>query len=184
MSTTTTAVATAVRTFQIDKTHSDVAFRVRHLITKVRGRFTDFDGQIEFNAAAPEQSTVRFSAKTASIDTSVAARDEHLRSADFFDAEVYPELTFASRRITPRGDDAYDVEGDLTIHGVTRPVVLPVTVLGTVKDPWGNDRLGLEAETTISRKDYGLNWNAALETGGFVVGDDVTIHLQVQAVGQ
>jgi polyisoprenoid-binding protein YceI len=182
MSATTTAVA--VRTYQIDKTHSEVAFRVRHLLTKVRGRFTDFDGSLDYNAAEPEQSAVRFTARTASIDTSEPKRDEHLRSADFFDADVHPQLTFVSRRITRRGEETFDVEGDLSIHGVTRPVVLPVTLLGTARDPWGNDRLGLEAETTINRKDYGLNWNAALETGGFLVGDDVTIHLQIQAVGQ
>jgi polyisoprenoid-binding protein YceI len=181
---TTTAVAPTVRTYQIDKTHSEVGFRVRHLLTKVRGRFTDFEGAIDYNAAAPEQSSVRFSAKTASIDTSEPARDTHLRSADFFDSEVHPDLTFVSRSITRRGEDGFDVEGDLSIHGVTRSIVLPVTLLGTAKDPWGNERLGLEADATINRKDYGLNWNAVLETGGVVVGTDVQIHLQVQAVGQ
>jgi polyisoprenoid-binding protein YceI len=189
MSTSTTTAAAigvgpTVRTFQIDKTHSEVAFRVRHLLTKVRGRFTDFEGAIGYNAAAPEQSSVSFSAKTASIDTSEPSRDKHLRSADFFDADVHPDLTFVSRGITRTGDDSFAVEGDLSIRGVTRPIVLPVTVLGTAKDPWGNERLALEADTTINRKDYGLNWNAALETGGFLVGDDVQIHLQVQAIGQ
>jgi len=185
--TTTTATATVpagLRTYHIDKTHSEVTFRVRHLLTRVRGRFTDFDGAITFNADAPEQSSVRFTAKTASIDTAEPNRDKHLRSADFFDADVHPDLSFVSRRIVKRSDDTFDVEGDLSIHGVSRPVVLPVTLLGTAKDPWGNERLALEAETTINRKDYGLNWNAALETGGFLVGDDVQIGVQVQAVGQ
>lgn len=182
--TRTTTAAVAVRTYQIDKTHSEVAFRVRHLLTKVRGRFTDFDGSIEYNAAEPEQSTVRFTARTASVDTSEPARDQHLRSADFFDADVHPELSFVSRRIVGRDAERFEVEGDLSIHGVTRPVVLPVTLLGTAKDPWGNERLGLEAETAINRKDYGLNWNAALETGGFLVGDEVTVSLQIQAVGK
>jgi len=119
------ATTTATRTYKIDKAHSEAIFQVRHLVTKVRGRFTDFEGAIEYNDAAPEASTVNFSAKTASIDTAEADRDKHLRSADFFDVEKYPELTFRSKKISKRGD-GYDVTGDLTIHGVTKEVTLPV----------------------------------------------------------
>ena len=177
------ATTTATRTYKIDKAHSEAIFQVRHLVTKVRGRFTDFEGAIEYNDAAPEASTVNFSAKTASIDTAEADRDKHLRSADFFDVEKFPELTFRSKRISKRGD-GYDVTGDLTIHGVTKEVTLPVALMGKAKDPWGGDRLGFEVETTINRKDYGLAFNIALETGGFLVGDEVKVSIDIQAVGQ
>ena len=175
---------TGTRTYKIDKSHSEAIFQVRHLVTKVRGRFTDFEGAIEFNEAAPEQSNVHFTINATSIDTAEADRDTHLRSADFFDIEKYPQITFVSKRIATRGSETYDVTGDLTIHGVTKEIVLPVAHLGKAKDPWGNERLGFEAETTINRKDYGLTFNVALETGGFLVGDEVKISLQVQAVGQ
>ena len=177
------ATTTATRTYKIDKSHSEAIFQVRHLVTKVRGRFTDFEGAIEYNDANPEASTVNFSAKTASIDTAEADRDKHLRSADFFDVEKYPELTFRSKKISKRGD-GYDVTGDLTIHGVTKEVTLPVAHMGKAKDPWGGDRLGFEAETTLNRKDFGLNWNAMLEAGGFLVGDEVKVSIEIQAVGQ
>jgi polyisoprenoid-binding protein YceI len=177
----TTATATAVRTFKIDKSHSEVEFQVRHLISKVRGRFSDFAGTIEFDASDPASSKVNFEIQTASIDTNEAARDTHLRSGDFFAADTYPTLTFRSTKISPRGRELYDVEGDLTIHGVTRRIVLPVTHLGTATDPWGNEKVAFEGEITINRKDYGLNWNAALETGGFLVGDEVKVTFSIQA---
>jgi polyisoprenoid-binding protein YceI len=176
-----TATATAVRTYAIDKSHSEVTFQVRHLITKVRGRFSDFSGTIEFDAANPVKSTVNFAIQTASIDTNEPNRDAHLRGDDFFAADRFPTLTFASVAITGKSGDDYNVEGDLTIRDVTRRIVLPVTHLGTAKDPWGNEKLAFEAETTINRKEFGLNWNAALETGGFLVGDEVKISLQIQA---
>jgi polyisoprenoid-binding protein YceI len=157
---------------------------VRHLVTKVRGRFSDFEGTLNYDEATPENSKVTFSIKAASIDTNEAQRDTHLRSADFFEVEKYPTLTFASKRIVKKGSETFDVIGDLTIHGVTKEVTLPVTHLGAAKDPWGNQRLGFEAELTVNRKDFGLMWNAALETGGFLVGDDVKITLSVQAVAQ
>jgi polyisoprenoid-binding protein YceI len=176
--------ATGTRTYKIDKSHSEAIFQVRHLVTKVRGRFTDFEGAIDFNDANPEQSSVHFTINATSIDTAEPDRDKHLRSADFFDIEQHPQITFRSKRIAKRGSETYDVTGDLTIHGVTKEVVLPVAHLGKAKDPWGNDRIGFEAETTLNRKDYGLTWNAALETGGFLVGDEVKISLQIQAIGQ
>ena len=174
---------TATRTYKIDKSHSEAIFQVRHLLTKVRGRFTDFEGAIDYNEAAPEQSSVHFAINATSIDTAEPDRDKHLRSADFFEVDKYTQITFVSKRITKRGSETFDVTGDLTMHGVTKEIVLPVAHLGKAKDPWGNERLGFEAETTINRKDYGLHWNAALETGGFLVGDDVKISLQIQAVG-
>ena len=178
----TTTIGT--RTYKIDKSHSEAIFQVRHLVTKVRGRFTDFEGAIDFNEAAPEQSSVHFTINAKSIDTAEPDRDTHLRSADFFDIEKYPQITFVSKKIVKRSAETFDVTGDLTIHGVTKEVVLPVAHLGKAKDPWGNERLGFEAETGINRKDYGLSWNAALETGGFLVGDEVKISIQIQAVGQ
>jgi polyisoprenoid-binding protein YceI len=175
---------TATRTYKIDKSHSEAIFQVRHLLTKVRGRFTDFEGAIEFNEANPEQSSVHFTVNAKSVDTAEPDRDTHLRSADFFDVENHQQLTFVSKTIVKRGNETYDVTGDLTIRGVTKEIVLPVAHLGKAKDPWGNDRLGFEAETTINRKDFGLAFNVALETGGFLVGDEVKVSLQVQAVGQ
>jgi polyisoprenoid-binding protein YceI len=175
---------TGTRTYKIDKSHSEAIFQVRHLVTKVRGRFSDFEGAIEYNDADPQQSNVHFTINATSIDTAEPDRDKHLRSADFFEVDKYPQITFVSKRIAKRGAETFDVTGDLTMHGVTKEIVLPVAHLGKAKDPWGNERLGFEAETTINRKDYGLHWNAALETGGFLVGDDVKISLQIQAVGQ
>jgi polyisoprenoid-binding protein YceI len=176
-----TATATPVKTFKVDKAHSEVIFQVRHLITKVRGRFREFEGTIEFDREQPERSTVTVAIQAASIDTSEPQRDGHLASDDFFAAGRFPMLIFKSTKITPRGGQLFDVQGDLTIRGVTKSVVLPVTYLGTAKDPWGNEKLAFEAETTINRGDYGLNWNAALETGGFLVGDEVKVSLSIQA---
>lgn len=177
----TTQTATAVRTLEIDRSHSEVAFQVRHLLSKVRGRFAEFGGTIQFDAANPESSRVDVTIQAASIDTTEGDRDKHLRSADFFDVEKYPTLRFVSTSVRPRGGSLYDVEGDLTIHGVTRPVVLPASFLGTALDPWGNTKFVFEAELTLNRKDFGLTWNAALETGGFLVGDEVRVSLSIQA---
>ena len=179
--TTKTATATAVRTLEIDRSHSEVAFQVRHLLGKVRGRFTDFAGTIQFDPADPQASEIDVTIQAASIDTAEAQRDQHLRNADFFDVENIPTLTFKSTSVTPHGTNAYDVVGDLSIHGVTKRVTMPASFLGIARDPWGNEKFGFEAELTINRKDYGLLWNAALETGGFLVGDEVKIMLSVQA---
>ena len=180
---TTVATQTAVRTFQVDPAHSDVTFQVRHLLTKVRGRFSDFEGAVEFDAADPTQSSVRFTIQAASIDTNQPMRDAHLRSADFFSVEEFPVLSFVSHAITPRGGDAFDVIGTLTIRGVSNTITLPVSYLGEVTDPFGNEKIAFEAETTIDRKDYGLTWNAALETGWLMVGDQVKIAVSLQAIG-
>jgi len=175
---------TGTRTYKIDKAHSEVTFQVRHLLTKVRGRFTDFEGSILYNEANPEQSSVTFTIQAGSIDTAEPDRDKHLRTPDFFDVETFPTLTFQTSRITKRGPETYDVTGTLTLHGVTKELVLPVAHMGKAKDPWGGDRLGFEVETTINRKDYGLAFNIALETGGFLVGDEVKVSIDIQAVGQ
>jgi polyisoprenoid-binding protein YceI len=177
----TTATATKT-TYTIDKAHSEVTFQVRHLLTKVRGRFSDFEGSIRFDEQHPELSLVNITIQAASIDTNERDRDAHLRSADFFHVEQFPTLTFTSGAITQKSDQEFDVAGNLTIHGVNTPVTFEVTFLGKARDPWGNERIAFEAETKINRKDYGLNWNAALETGGFLVGDEVKISLSVQAI--
>ncbi len=177
----TTATATALKTYQIDPAHSEATFQVRHLITKVRGRFPEFDGTITFAPDDAANSSVVFAIQARSIDTNQAQRDEHLRSADFFDVEKFPLLTFKSTAVAARGDSQFDVTGELTIRDVTKTIVLPVAYLGAAKDPWGKDKVAFEAEITLNRKDYGLNWNAALETGGFLVGDDVKVSLSIQA---
>ena len=171
-----------LRTFKIDKAHSEATFQVRHLITKVRGRFTDFEGTVQFDEGNPENSSVTFTIKTSSIDTSEADRDKHLRSADFFSVDEHPTITFTSARVRKVSGNEFQVVGPLTIRGTSKEITVPVTYLGGAKDPWGNERAGFEAEVTINRKDFGLAWNAPLETGGFLVGDDVKINLQIQAV--
>ena len=171
----------ANRTFAIDKAHSEATFQVRHLVTRVRGSFADLAGTIQANEANPELSSVTFTINAASIDTGTPDRDAHLRSADFFEVEKYPTISFTSTGIKAVGGNNYAVTGDLTMRGVTRRIEVPVTFLGTAKDPWGNEKIGFEAELTLNRKDYGLTWNAALETGGFLVGDEVKVAVSIQA---
>jgi polyisoprenoid-binding protein YceI len=180
--TTTTATTAPVRTFTIDKTHSEVTFQVRHLVTKVRGRFADFGGTIQFDEERPETSSLSFSIDAASIDTGTPDRDTHLRGDDFFAVDKHPAITFTSSKVTKKSAELYEIEGTLTIRSTAKKVTLPVTYLGTAQDPWGNARVGFETEITINRKDFGLNWNAALEAGGFLVGDDVKISVSVQAI--
>ncbi|MBM3821160.1 MAG: YceI family protein [Acidimicrobiia bacterium] len=175
---------TTARTYTIDKSHSEAIFQVRHLVTKVRGRFSDFEGTIQLDEASPEASSVAFTIQATSIDTNEPDRDKHLRSEDFFAVEQFKAITFKSKRISKTGAETFDVTGDLTIRGVTKEITLPVTHLGKAKDPWGNDKVGFETEVTINRKDFGLQWNAPLETGGFLVGDEVKVSLSVQAAGQ
>jgi polyisoprenoid-binding protein YceI len=170
--------------YAIDKAHSEAVFQVRHLVTKVRGRFKDFEGVVQIDRQRPERSSVQFSIDAASVDTDVADRDTHLKSPDFFDVANHPRLTFASSRIVPRGPDRYDVTGTLTIRGVAREVTLPVTYLGLARDPWGNDRAGFELETKLDRKDYGIVFNAALDNGGLLLGDEVRITINIEAVRQ
>ncbi len=181
---TTQSIDKTTTTYSIDKVHSEVTFQVRHLVTKVRGRFTDFGGTLKFDEAHPEQSSLTFTIDTASVDTGTPDRDAHLRGSDFFSVEHHPQMTFTSSRVVKKADDLFDVEGTLTIRDIAKVVTLPVTYLGAAKDPWGNARVGFESEITINRKDFGLNWNAALEAGGFLVGDEVKISVSVQAIAQ
>jgi polyisoprenoid-binding protein YceI len=169
--------------WKIDPSHSAVQFTVRHLvISKVRGTFERWEGEIDFDPSQPEASKVSVRIETASIDTHEPNRDQHLRSADFFDVEKYPAITFESRKVERRGDDRYRVLGDLTMHGVTRPVELDAEYTGAGKDPWGNQRVGFFAKTALNRREFGLNWNQLLEGGGVVVSEQVEISLDVQAI--
>lgn len=179
--TTRTTAAVATRTYQIDPAHSEVTFQVRHLLTRVRGRFAEFGGTIDFDEADPRASVVNVVIQAASIDTNQPDRDAHLRSADFFKTDEFPTLTFQSTAVRGGEDGQYEVDGTLTIRGVARSVTVPVTYLGAAVDPWGNRKLAFEGETTVNRKDYGLNWNAVLETGGMLVGDEVRISVSFQA---
>ena len=171
----------AADTYAVDASHSEVSFQIRHLVTNVRGRFNDFNGTINLDPANLEKSSVEFRVKAASIDTAHADRDKHLRAEDFFHAGKYPEITFKSTSIKKTGKDAYAVTGDFTMRGVTRRITLPVTYLGTARDPWGNDKAGFETAATLDRKDYGIVWNAAVDNGGVILGDDVKIAINLEA---
>lgn len=184
LGTLATLPAQAAEVYTIDPTHSEVSFQVRHLVTQVRGKFNDYQGTIALDPAKLENSQVEFRIKAASIDTALPDRDKHLRSEDFFFVEKYPEITFKSQQIKATGKDTYDVTGPLTLRGVTKTVTLPVTFLGKVRDPWGNDKAGFALETTINRKDYGIVWNAALDNGGVVLGDDVKIAINLETAQQ
>ncbi|HEY1334588.1 MAG TPA: YceI family protein [Myxococcaceae bacterium] len=176
------AVLSAAETYTIDKNHSDASFRIRHFASKVRGRFSDFEGTIQADPAKPEASSVTFTIKTASIDTGQPDRDKHLRSADFFDAEKFPEIAFKSSKFTPTGKDTYNVTGTLTMHGVSKEMTLPVTYLGTVKDPRGNERASFEIDTKLNRKDFGMTWNKTLDSGGLMLSDDVDVEIALETV--
>lgn len=182
---TTTAVATErTSLWAIDPAHSNVEFAVKHLmIATVKGRFAEVSGTLHLDEAQPEQSVVDVRIGAASIDTRQPDRDAHLRSADFFDVENHPAITFKSTRVTRVGDE-YRVDGDLTIHGATRPVSLRVNEEGRTRDPWGNERVGFSATTKINRKEFGLTWNQVLETGGIAVADEVKISIDLELVKQ
>lgn len=170
--------------FTIDQSHSHVGFKVRHLVSKVDGEFKDFDGAFTFDEKDADKAKVKFTAKATSINTGTAKRDEHLRSPDFFDVKKYPTLSFEGKKLETDGDKHYKLAGDLTIHGVTKPTTFDVDFGGVAKDPWGGTRAGFTATTKINRKDFGLTWNKALETGGLLVGDDVTIELNIEGVAK
>jgi polyisoprenoid-binding protein YceI len=171
--------------YNIDPSHSTASFTIKHMmIAKVHGGFEKMSGKLTYDKANPAKSSIEVAIETASINTREAQRDTHLKSADFFDVEKYPTLSFKSTRVEGSGEDL-KVIGDLTIHGVTQSVVLNVEGPSEeIKDPWGNIKIGVSGSTKIKRKDFGLTWNAALEAGGFLVGDDVNITLEVQFVKQ
>jgi polyisoprenoid-binding protein YceI len=182
---TTTAVPTATTTWTIDASHSHLAFAVKHLmISTVRGQFSDVTGSATWNAEEPARSRVEVRIGTASIDTREPQRDAHLRSADFFDAERFPALTFVSRRVEGDLSGQFTLVGDLTIRDVTREVVLKGSAEGVTNDPWGGERAGFSATGTINRRDFGLTWNQALEAGGVVVGDEVKLSIDVELLKQ
>lgn len=169
-------------TWTIDPTHSTIGFSARHaMVAKVRGNFGEFSGTFTLDGDNPAASAAELTAMTASIDTRNPDRDAHLKSADFLDVESFPTLTFTSTSVSGTGD-SFVVTGDLTIHGVTKSVPVTFELLGVSTDPWGGVRIGFEGSTEISRKDFGLVWNTALETGGVLVGDTVKINLDVEAI--
>ena len=173
-------------TYQIDSAHSAAHFSVRHMmISNVRGDFTKVSGTLLLDAGNPANSSVTALIDAASLNTREPQRDTHLKSADFFDVEKYPELSFHSKSVAVAGDGELRVKGDLTIHGVTREVTLDVEgPTPETKDPWGNQRIGATATTKINRKDFGLGWNVALEAGGVLVGEDIKISIDLEAIRQ
>jgi polyisoprenoid-binding protein YceI len=166
----------------LDAVHSSVDFSVRHMmIANVKGTFNSFNATIEADPKDLTTANIEFSVETSSVDTRNKDRDGHLVSADFFDAENYPTMTFKATSFEKTDDGEYNVSGDFTLHGITKQETFTVTFEGQGKDPWGNEKVGFSAEGSINRSDYGLVWNAALETGGVLVGDKVKISLQIQA---
>ena len=181
---TTTGIAGLKGTYVLDASHSQLGFIARHaMVTKVRGSFNEVEGTSTFDGANPSASSLSVSIKAASIDTRSEGRDAHLRSADFFDAETYPEITFAGTGFAVAGD-VLEVTGDLTIKGVTHAVTIPFEFQGSATDPFGNERIGFEGSVVVNRKDWGLNWNAALEAGGVLVSEKVTLEFEVSAIKQ
>jgi len=175
---------TKTGTYQVDPVHSSVEFKVRHMVSKVSGRFTDFSGTVVGDPAKPASASVTFTIKAGSIDTKIPDRDKHLKSPDFFDVEKFPEITFKSTKIAAKGGDKYEVTGTFTMHGVTKEVLFPVAFGGVAKDPWGKERAGFSLQLTLNRKDYGISWNKLLDQGGTLVGDDVEISIDLEAVKQ
>ena len=178
-----TAIEDLSGDYQLDPAHTRIYFVARHaMVTSVRGFFHEFEGRLHLDGANPSASTAQVTVKVASLDTGQEQRDAHLRSPDFFDVETYPYMSFQSTEVTGGDDDTYRVTGDLTIRDQTRPVTLDVTFNGSAKDPFGNLRAGFEGRGMVNRKEWGLTWNAALETGGFMVSDRIRIEFDVSAV--
>ena len=169
--------------YQIDPAHSSVAFKVKHLaISSVPGRFGEVSGKFSFDPSKIEASTAEATITASSIDTMDAKRDDHLKSPDFLDVSKFPALQFKTTKIEKLSDSTFNAHGNLSIHGVTKPVVLSVVYGGSAKDPWGKERVAFEAKALINRKDFGLTWSKTLETGGLVVGDDVQMTLEIEGV--
>ena len=169
-------------TYKVDPDHTTVGFKIRHLFSNVQGNFEKFDASFDYVPGKPELWKAQAAIDAASINTRVSQRDTHLRSKDFFDVEGFPSITFKSTEVTDLDGGKAKLHGLLTIHGVEKPVVLDLEIHGEGKDPWGNVRSGFTATTRINRKDFGLNWNKALETGGVLVGDEVDIILEVEGI--
>lgn len=169
--------------FQIDQSHSEIQFSARHMmVSKVRGVFETWNGAIALDPAAPANTTVDITIDAASINTKDAQRDGHLRSPDFLNVEKFPSVTFKSTKVDVTGDNTAKLSGDLTIAGTTKPVVLDVEYQGNAKSPWGTTNYGFSAHTKINREDWGLTWNAALETGGWLVGKEISIDIDLELI--
>ena len=179
-----TDLASTTGTWTIDPTHTTIGFSARHaMVAKVRGRFEDFAGNFVLDGANPGASSANLTVQLASIDTKNADRDAHLKSAEFFDVEAFPTMTFTSTSIDGSGPK-FTVHGDLTVHGITKNIPVEFELVGVSTDPWGGTRIGFEGHAEISRKDFDLTWNVALETGGVLVSDTIKIELDVEAVKQ
>jgi len=176
-------IAGAAETFTIDSVHSSVGFKIRHLFSHVSGRFSDFDGTLKYDAEQPEKSSIELVIQAESIDTDNQRRDDHLRSEDFFHVAEHPTITFKSTKIVPgEKPNRYRVTGDFTMRGVTKPVTIDVEMLGFAEIPGMGYRGGFDASTTLDRKDYGVEWNKVLDTGGAILGDEVAIDCSIQVV--
>ena len=181
--TTSTALTELTGQYTLDPAHTRIGFFARHaMVTKVRGAFNEFEGTAQLDGDDPSKSSVTVTIKADSIDTRNEQRDAHLRSNDFLEMETFPEITFVSTAAQQLDESTFRLTGDLTIKGVTKPVTIDFDYEGAAKDPFGNLRLGFEGSVTISRKDYGMTWNAALETGGVLVGDKIVLEFEVSAV--
>jgi len=179
----TAAIQDLTGDYTLDLAHTRIGFVARHaMVTSVRGSFADYEATVHIDADEPAKSTARIVLKTASLTTSNEQRDAHLRSPDFFDVETYPEIVFVSADVWQVDDETYRVTGDLTIKDTTKPVTVELTYNGSAKDPFGNLRAGFEGKATVNRKDWGLTWNAALETGGFLVSDKVKLEFDLSAI--
>lgn len=167
--------------WNLDKSHSNITFSVRHMmIANVRGSFTEFDAAVTADPQDPTTATATITIDVASIDTKDAGRDGHLKSPDFFNVEQFPNMTFKVTKVTSKGGEDYDITGDLTILGVTKPVTLSGEISGPAKDPWGNEKIAVSASGSLSRSDFGLSWNAVLETGGVLVSDTIKLNVELQ----
>jgi polyisoprenoid-binding protein YceI len=182
---TEAAHTSAADAYVIDAAHSTVGFSVRHLvINNIPGRFKEYSGTISYDAADITKSSVQFTAKVASIDTGIQRRDDHLRTADFFEVAKYPELTFKSSRIEKKGKDAFVAHGTFSLKGVSKEIAIPFKIFGPINDPSKKVRIGVEASLVINRQDYGVTYSRTLEGGGLVISNDVNIHLNLEAVKQ
>ncbi len=183
MTTATPAIADLTGDYTLDPTHTRLGFVARHaMVTKVRGSFESFEGTAHLDAADPGRSYARVVVDVASVSTGQPQRDEHLRTNDFFDAPTYPQMTFTSTAVESTGPDTFRMTGDLTLKGVTKPVAIDFEQTGTARDPYGNLRAGFEGRATINRADFGVSFNAALETGGLLVSEKITLELDVSAI--
>jgi polyisoprenoid-binding protein YceI len=180
----TTVIEDISGDYTLDAAHTRLGFSARHaMVTTVRGAFKDFEGTAHIDTATPANSKVELTIKAESIDTGVEDRNGHLRSADFFEVETHPEITFSSTDVQRDGDD-WTITGDLTIKGNTKPITVEFESTGSARDPFGNLRVGFEGQTSLSRKEWGLTWNAALETGGFLVSDKIKLEFDISAIAK